>query len=34
MLFSFRYTGGRDSNSGGSFAADSAGVIWAIHYNL
>lgn len=34
MLFSFRYTGGRDSANGASFAADSAGVIWAIHYNL
>jgi len=34
MLFSFRYTGGRDSVNGVSFAADSAGLIWAIHYNL
>lgn len=34
MLFSFRYTGGRDSANGASFAADSAGLIWAIHYNL
>jgi hypothetical protein len=34
ILFTFRYTSGRDSANGASFAADSGGVIFAIHYNL
>jgi hypothetical protein len=34
ILFSFRYTSGRDSANAESLGADSAGVIFAIHYNL
>ncbi len=35
ILFTFRYTSGRDTAANGSsFGADSAGVVFALHYNL